>query len=784
MKLIKLLVILFIISSNFIYSQTEEDFSYRIVSINTVGNKSVDKNTIIAYSGLVTGQTLVIPSDESRDVIKKLWNLGLFSDIQLYVEKTIGKDAYLVIKVTELPRVYEVNIKGNDEYSDKDIREKLNLTTGEVISEQRLKDIAYNLEKFYNDEGYSQAKVEVDYDKNSNNDARININISEGKKVTVRNINVKGNTGSLKKDDVKDAMQNTSEKVWWKFWDGARYDRVKFEEDLKYITEYLREKGYKDGYIKDYDVKIYNNGEDADITINVEAGDLFRINDIALDGNTIYNDTIILSRIDMKRGDVYDQKKLQMNLYGNESETDVSSLYLDNGYLAYNAEISEKVLPGNKVDLKIKITENNKFKFGLVNFDGNDKTQDKVLRRELYTYPGDSFNRANVKRSLQNLNALNYFNPERLTQDISLANDSVVNIKYIVEERSSDQFNASVGYSESFGITGALGLTFNNFDISAPFKGGAGQILNFSWQFGESGTYRTFNIGFTEPWLFNTPTALGVNLFDTRQNYSGIDIKETGGSLSLGRRLKWPDDFFRGDWTVRYQKTDTREGAGIYEVGIRDQVALRQTITRSTVFDPLFPLSGTKVSNTTELSGGPFLPGSIDYIKNTFSAETYTPLTRESKFVLYSNFYFAFINSLASDKYLPPNEVFYMGGNGLTYNTIALRGYDDRNVGPKNSAFNPIGGRVALKYAAELRYPLSLDPFPIFILAFAEAGNVWSEFAKTDPFDLRRSVGFGTRLFLPAVGLIGFDFGYGFDRQIVDRQPPKWLFHFSFGRGF
>jgi len=364
-----------------------------------------------------------------------------------------------------------------------------------------------------------------------------------------------------------------------------------------------------------------------------------------------------------------------------------------------------------------------------------------------------------------------------------LKNDSTVNIKYNLVERSSDQFNASVGYSGTYGVTGALGLTFNNFDIAEPFSGGAGQTLNFTWQFGEGGTYRTFNIGFSEPWFYDTPTLLGFNLYDTRTNYT-YDVRETGAIMNLGRRFKWPDDYFRGDWSVKYQNTNVIYGGDYYQTGSRTQFSLRQIISRSTIFDPLFPVSGTKISNSTELSGGPFLPGNTEFIKNIFEAEGYTPLFKNHKLVLYYNFEFSFINPFGKDKYLPPTEYFYMGGNGLTYNTIALRGYDDRNVGPKNASFNPVGGKVAIKYSTELRYPLSLDPFPIFALIFAEAGNVWADIKKTDPFDLRRSAGFGVRLFLPAVGLIGFDFGYGFDRLIVDRESPKWIFHFQFGRGF
>jgi outer membrane protein insertion porin family len=636
--------------------------------------------------------------------------------------------------------------------------------------------------QYYIEEGYALAEVKVDKLISSNNEARIRIKVIEGNKLTVRNIKFVGNKGLTEKE-LKGSMENTTEKNGGKFWDGATFDKSKFDEDKQFVIAYCKEKGFRDAEIIGEELNLSADKEDISLKLKIDEGKKYYINSISFEGNKIYPDSSLKMRLGLNKGDVYNYKKFQYNLYGNESETDISALYYDNGYLNYNAEVDEKVVDGNKLDLHIKISENNQFKFGLVSFEGNDKTQDKVLRRELYTIPGDFFNRGNVKRSLQQLNALNYFNPEKLGQDLALENDSTVNLKFNVQERSSDQFNASVGYSGSYGMTGSLGLTFNNFDISRPFSGGAGQILNFSWQFGEAGTYQTFSIGFQEPWFLNTPTTLGFSLFDTRTNYT-YDIRETGAVFNIGRRFKFPDDYFRGDWSIKYQKTDVIDGGGYYQNGRRDQISLRQTITRSTVYDPLFPLTGTKIANSTELSGGPFLPGNTEFIKNIFLVETYTPLIRNQKFVLYSNFNFSFIKPIGSDGYLPPTELFYMGGNGLAYNTIALRGYDDRNIGPKNIYYNPLGGKVAIKYGFELRYPLSLDPFPIFALVFAEAGNVWADISKTDPFDLRRSIGFGTRLYLPAVGLIGFDFGYGFDRRIEDREDPKLVFHFQFGKGF
>lgn len=783
LKILIFAISLITLTINNSYSQDEGPVTYRIASINTKGNKSYETNTIISYSGMNIGQEISIPSDESKEIINRLWNIGIFSDVKMYIEKKFGNDIYLVIEVEELPRVESIDITGNDELSKDNLREYINLVPGEVVSEQKLKDIEYNLEKKYAEEGYGLAEVNVDKLVSANNEARIRVKIKEGKELTVRKIEFEGNK-NISSSDLKGAMEEISEKVWWKFWDGSTFDKKKFEEDKKLIEGYYREKGYKDALVVEDDLNILASKEDVRIKIKVDEGKKYYVNNVKFEGNKLYDANVLTTRLGMNKGNVYNTKKLQENLFGNETETDISSLYLDNGYLSFNANIDEIPVNDNKLDLVITISEGNPFRFGLVGLEGNDKTKDKVLRRELYTLPGDYFNKSNIKRSMQQLAALNYFNPEKLSQDISLSNDSTVNIKYIVEEKSSDQFNASIGFSGSFGVTGALGLTFNNFDISQPFSGGAGQILTFNWTFGTGGTYRTFDIGFQEPWLFDTPTQLGFNIFDTHQNYSNLDLKETGASVNLGRRFKFPDDYFRGDWTMKFQRTNVLDGDDFYQEGIRSQFSIRQVISRSSVFEPVFPTAGTKVSNSTELSGGPFLPGSVEFIKNIFAAEAYTPLSVNRKLVLFSNFQFSFINSFAKDKYLPPTETFFMGGNGLTYNTIALRGYDDRSIGPKNSSLNPIGGRVAAKYGIEIRYSLSQDPLPIFILAFAEAGNVWADINKTDPFDLRRSVGLGTRLILPAVGLVGFDFGYGFDRRIVDTKDPKWQFHFQFGRGF
>mgnify|MGYP003530170141 FL=1 len=383
---------------------------------------------------------------------------------------------------------------------------------------------------------------------------------------------------------------------------------------------------------------------------------------------------------------------------------------------------------------------------------------------------------------MQQMSQLNYFNPEALNYDFVQRNDSTVDLVYLVEERSSDQLNASVGYSQTFGFSGSLGLTFNNFDILDPLSGGAGQILSLQWDFGTEGTYRTFRIGFTEPWLFNTPTSAGIDIYDTKQKYT-YEIQETGSTLNIGRRFRFPDDYFRGDWFLKFQRTNVINGAGIYETGLRTQISIGQVISRNSTNSPIFPSVGSKILLSAEVAGAN-LVGTTNFYKLGFKSEAYKSLDNAGKLVLASLFDIESISSLSSDNYVPPNELFFMGGSGLSYNTVALRGYDDRSVGPVNIVRSPVGGRFLMKYGVELRYSLSQDPIPIFLMVFAEAGNLWSSFKTADIFDLKRSVGFGARLMLPAVGIIGFDLGYGFDRKIVDNEDPSWLFHFQFGRGF
>ncbi|MBZ0203387.1 MAG: outer membrane protein assembly factor BamA [Ignavibacteria bacterium] len=771
---------LLIIFSSITYCQ-EGPRTYKILSVSVEGNKFYDSRIIISNSGLKIGDEISVPSEATQQAIMNLWNMRLFSDVEIAVDKKIGDGAYLIIKVKELPKLDNMKFSGNDEFSDKDLEEKIPLEKGQVITQQTVKDIEYNLVKLYEEEGYPLAEVKVDQFVNSFNEAQLRVKIEEGSKISVRKIRFSGNS-KVSSSDLKGAMEETAERKWWKFWDKARFNRKDYEKDKDFILQYYKEKGYKDAEIVEDDLQYKNNKEDIDIIIKVKEGPRYKVGSIDFIGNTVYNDTLLRERLDLKRGDVYNSIKLNQNLRGNESQTDIASLYLDNGYLGFQANVEEDPKENNIVNLKIDVSENRQYRIGLISFSGNTKTQDKVIRRELFTIPGQYFNKTAMVRSMQQMSQLNYFNPEVLNYDFVQRNDSTVDLVYVVEERSSDQLNASVGYSQTFGFSGSLGLTFNNFDITDPLSGGAGQILSLQWDFGTEGTYRTFRIGFTEPWLFNTPTSAGIDVYDTKQKYT-YEIQETGSTLNIGRRFKFPDDYFRGDWFLKFQRTNVIQGADIYETGLRSQFSIGQVISRNSTNSPIYPSVGSKVTLSAEIAGAN-LVGTTNFYKLGFKTEAFKSLDNSGKLVLASNFDIQSISSLSSDNYVPPNELFFMGGSGLTYNTIALRGYDDRTLGPVNIAGNPVGGRFMMKYGVELRYSLSQDPIPIFLTMFAEAGNLWPNFKVADLLDLKRSVGFGARLMLPAVGIIGFDLGYGFDRKVVDGQDPSWLFHFQFGKGF
>ena len=824
---LKFIVFIFVLSSiSFCQTNTTQ---YKILGISVEGNKSADVNTIISSSGLKVGDEIKIGGDQTLNAIKQLYALDIFSDIEIIKDKQVGTGIFLTIKVKEYPRFEKYVVEGNDDLSDDDIEKKVTLIRGQILKPQEIQSIKNSLMKEYDDDGYLNAQINIKefvYSTADTTDEVINVTwknledtteeftteyeidnisyrdliskikdrillkleIDENDKVIVRKIEFTGNK-AFDDGDLRGELDNTEEAKWWKFWSGAKFNPEKFEDDKKLLKSFYEEHGYRDAEVLSDSLIYSNDNKDLKIIINVYEGPQYKIRNITWEGNTVYPDVVLDERLDFKKGDIFNYKKFEQNLHGNESQSSVSELYQNNGYLTFNLQTTETKVDDDSIDLNIRVEERNQFKIGQVNIIGNTKTKDKVIRRELYTVPGDYFNRSLLLRSVQQLANLQYFNAEKLYGpqglDYNLANDSTVNVTFNVEEKSSDYLNASVGYSGAYGFSGAIGVTLSNFSIAEPFSLGGGQILSFNWQFGVGNFYRTFTLGFTEPWFMDTPTLVGVEVFDTRQQYY-YDLSQYGGTLKLGRRLKWPDDFFNVQGFFRYQHNDVINGQGIYAEGTTNQFTLGATIVRKDIDNPIFPSKGSNVELDAQINGGPFLPGDIDYFKFDFTSEWYKRLFNSNRLVLYTSSTLGYLRELndATKTRINPFEKYFMGGNGLVIATTPLRGYDDRSIGPVDASGNPLGGRVMAKFTTELRLAVTLEPIPLYLLTFAEAGNVYSSFESSDIFDLRRSVGVGARILINPIGLIGFDLGYGFDRKAVNGQDPSWLFHFQFGKGF
>lgn len=820
-----LLTLIFILSFS-LFAQVQKE-TYKILGISVVGNKSADATTIIANTGLRINDELVIPSDQINNAIKRLWNLGIFEDVQLLIDKKIDNGIFLLIKVSEYPRLEKLVFEGYDELSEDKLNKMVSIVRGQTLKPNEISRTIIKIKKAYEEEGYLNAKIipeyfrffqadtndnevtvtwrnEKDLSKEYKTDFKLGVNssmnnvakmkdrvivimkIDEGKEVIIRNIYFKGNL-AFEDSKLKSQFDETSEKRWWKFWSWPKFKRDKFEKDKELLTKFYRKNGYRDFTVLKDSIVIYNNNQDLDLYVYVYEGKQYKIRNIIWEGSKVYPEDELNARLDMQKGDVFDYEKFEQNLRFNEKQSDVSSLYQDNGYLTAQIEPKEIKVAEDSVDIEIKINEGNRFKIGKVEIQGNDKTKDKVIRRELYTIPGSYFSRSFIMRSIQQLSNLQYFNVEQLYKsgvDYKPANDSTVNLIYKVEEKSSDYLNASVGYSGAFGFSGSVGFTLTNFSITEPFKMGGGQILNFNWQFGVGNYYRTFSLGFTEPWFLDTPTSVGFDLFDTRQRYV-YDLRQSGITLRAGRRLTWPDDYFYIQGTLRFQYNDVIDGQNIYREGLTRQYTAGFGITRTDIDNPIFPSRGSKFALNTELSGGPLLPGNVDYYKIDFKTEWYKALFNTNKIVLYTSSELGYIGELIPNTPIQPFEYYYMGGSGLIIATTPLRGYEDRSLGLRDiKSNNIIGSKVQAKFTTELRFALSMEPIPIYLLAFAEAGNVYPNIKQTNFYDLKRSVGVGARILLNPIGLIGFDYGYGFDRMSVDGKSPQWMFHFQFGKGF
>ncbi|MBU0520425.1 outer membrane protein assembly factor BamA [bacterium] len=768
----------------------------RLIGLTVEGAEAADEGLVRANSGLIVGSE--VTGDDIQMAIKQIWKLGLFSDIQIVFEQEVPEGVFLKIIVQEYPRLEKIEVSGNKKLKKDQIEEALDFYPGQILRPDQVVTARNRLLDKYADEGYLLAQIETESYLNEETDRIVlQVDITEGKKVKIREITFHGNEAHEKKkagfplslvkwtvdwivpDDpftegnLRSELKETKTKTLFR---SGEFKEDEYEADKVLVIDHYKNHGYRDAVIVADSVQYSDDNQRLFIDIWVDEGTKYTFGDLTFSGNTLYTEEELQQQLLFGSGDVYSKEGLDRSVQEN-----LTNLYYDRGYIYANVSPVELPVGQDTVNVHFRVFEGNEFTVRKIQIEGNTKTHEKVIRREFVLNPGDTFDVSKLRRSAREVTILNYFS--NIIPDVQPVNDSEVDLFVKVEEKSTDQIQTSAGYSERDGMIGSLGFTMPNLF-------GTGKRFSLDWQFGR--IYRTFSISVTEPWLLDTPTLVGVSLFDTRRggSYYGFNEHIRGGSLRVGRRLRWPDDYFRIDWIYRIERalyTDFSTSFALYnprglvEDDPRISSGLTTILTRDSRDNPEFPTFGSVNRYSVEVAGGP-LGGDDQYHKHTFGSEWYTPIFKS--LIFYSDTEMGIVDALRDeDQAVPYIEHFFMGGSGLSLG-VPLRGYDERAVGPQSGGY-AVGGKTMFKQSFELRLPVVYNP-TIYLLTFAEAGNVWYNFESTDIFDLRRSVGLGIRLYMPMIGLIGLDYGYGIDNPdpVTGELKGEWIPHFQFGRGF
>ncbi|MDN5215748.1 POTRA domain-containing protein [Fulvivirgaceae bacterium BMA12] len=865
---------------------------YEIADIEVSGAEYLDHNALISLSGLKVGDKIKIPGDNISGAIKKLWGQGLMGNVSIYSTKIENGKISLRIELTERPRLSKITYKGVNKTQEGELDDDIKLIKGRVLTDAILKNTELTVKKHFVEKGFLNTEVKVTRIKDTLafNSVQLLIDVDKKSKVKINKIYFAGNENfseaklkkklkstkehprlsifktlfrelfSLNKAKIKSladssvAVSNNELKGFLNdnfklnFFNGSKFIKSDYEDDKKALIEFYNSKGYRNAKIVSDSVYAHD-GKTIDIRFKVDEGRKYYFRDIIWSGNYVYEDDVLKRILGISKGDVYDLELVNKRLNYNPTGADVSSLYLDNGYLFFTVNPVEVRIEDDSIDVEMRIHEGTQATINKVIVKGNDRTNDHVILREIRTLPGQKFSREQLIRTNREIAQLGYFDPEQIgMQPIPNPADGTVDIEYSVVERPSDQIELSGGWGGFYGFVGTLGLVFNNFSIKNitdrskwhPLPVGDGQKLALRVQ-ANGRAFQNYSFTFTEPWLGGKkPNAFTVNLtrsiqrirtFETDENGQPIrdvngqlvfprslndfngSLKLSGISVSLGRRLRWPDDFFFISNSINYfiYNLDNFGTSLGFSTGISNNLTFNTTISRNSAGpSTMYPTTGSSVSLSMSLTPPYSLFNDIDYEnadnatrynlvefhKWLFDAKFYTQII--GNLVLESRAHLGFIGSYTRKAGIGPFERFVMGGSGLGgqnfligNDIIGLRGYEDNTVTPPNYTTGTgnlgpdqiRGGVVYNKFVFELRYPVSLNPSAtIYVLGFGEAGNNWAEYRDFNINNLYKSAGFGARIFMPAFGLIGIDWAYGFDTLPGTSTKSGAQFHFTIGQ--
>jgi len=793
-------IVYLIILSSVIQISAQQEIT--LLGVYVDGNKLASE-TMIRYTAGLRQNEVINVADFSR-AVKRLWQLGLFEDVQIKIDKETPDGFFITIQVQETPILGTVHYKGNKKLKDKQLQDELEFYLGQRIKPHVLIESITKLKDFYAEDGFLLAEVEATLvdpegtidDKKSYKDKQkqeltkdILFTIEENDKVKINKILFQGNE-SYSGFHLRRVLKETKQQRWYLFW-RSYFDGKKFNEDKLALETFYRNNGYRDFTILSDTTEVNDEKKRMDIIISVIEGPRYRYRNFSWDGNTLFNNEILNRALNLKRGDYFNEEEFNEAVYNN-----MQGLYMDRGYIYSRVEPQFTPVDEDSLDIHFPIVENHQISVRNISIAGNDHTRENIIRRELNIYPGDIFNREMLIRSQRNLLRLNYFS--NVVPDVAPVDEDEVDLEITVEEKSADRANANMGYSGIYGLSGGVGVEFANFR-------GLGQQFMISYNIGSkynfyssqpTSQFKSFSMSFVDPMIFDTPNRVGFSFYSTFRGqgtsyYFPLDLKMLGGSIQWGRRFKWPDDYFRGYWVIRTMKKTyegTAEELDQYVKGLSTTLgnSITQVLTRDSRDHHEFPTRGSKFTWESTLSGNVF-GGNEDFFKHVLNFEWFSPTFW--KFVLMSSFKIGVIQPLKNldneRTLIPFDEKFIMGGNGMPYGNM-LRGYPDNSISP-----GPMGGNALLRSVTEFRVPISENPV-IYGLLFAEMGNVWNTVNMTESFDvpregsftLKRSAGIGIRFYMPMMGVLGFDMGYGFD--VIDNtgEKPGWNYTIIFGNVF
>lgn len=806
--------------------------TYTIGGISVVGVQTFSEMSVVNYSKLKTGQEIKIPGDKLTAAIKKLYETDKFSNVDVYVVKREGDLIYLEFSVTELPQLNLVTFKGIGKSKSKKFIEEIGLQKDKMLTENLISSTKHYITKKYVEKGFLKTNVLVNVlnDSLAGNSRNIEVDVRRDELIKIKNVFIEGNQ-QFSDIKVRKFIKETKQYAFGRFWKRSKFVAEDFEKDKLNVIEQYRKRGYRDARIISDSIQ-WNQDNSINLHLKLDEGKKYYFNEISFLGNKTYTNDYLLKILKIEKGDVYDSKTLEerVNGDGTPESQDISSLYQNNGFLFSSVNVVETNVANDSISIEIRIREDEPAKIRNVSVVGNDKTNDHVIFRELRTRPGDLYSKENIIRSIREIGQMGFFDAENIVPDLKPDYaEKKVDIQYQLAEKGSSQVELQAGYGGGAFI-GTLGLSFNNFSIKnifnkdeyKPLPLGDGQQLSLRLQASRFST--TQSLSFTEPWLGGKkPRSLSLSIYNTKQygfgnTYYVVDKNQQlnilGASVGIGERLKWPDDYFSINQAIsfkQYKVNNFNFGTTLEfdnGTGVANNLSYNVTLQRNSAGPSvIFPKYGSTIALETKftppyslLSNKTYTTNNekfewLEYYKINLKSKWYTSLF--DKFVLLSSAEFGYLGNYNAKLGEIPFERYFVGGDGLNTNSfdgrdvIALRGYPNsslsnfgnNNTSNANSDF--VGATVYDKFTMELRYPLSLKPAAsIYGLGFVEAGNAYQNFDKFNPFDLRKSAGLGVRIFMPAFGLLGIDFGHGFDNVSGATQKSGWQTHFIIGQQF